>query len=163
MNVDTFCDMFGYLDPAAEQLPWNFAVTLRVDANVDDGKIYYLAAHPADRMASFTGSGLPSPTIDIALRDSPNKGTAEADAIGNYVINMMYPNTYYHGKQVVPPTLHVFYYVNGTGTVQGVPLGPRIPARDVVTQVTSPDYYADQFNRPVQSSERIFAAKGYVI
>lgn len=162
MDATTFCRFFGEPSDSDSSDHFNFSVVLRIDTPIDNDILYYMAARPADRRASFTGSGLPFPTQEVAMEDTPNRGIARRET-GEFIINVLFPNTYYHGSTKVPPCVHVLYHVSGIAHTRVVQVGEAAQHRDLIHPVArvSADFYAGQFGRPVRSSERVFVDTGY--
>lgn len=102
-------------------------IELEVSPPPFDGRIEFLAAMPAERRASFTGSGLPLPNEQIALQGTSNRGHATATAPSNDLYSIVLPRGLpglYHaalGAVIAPPMLHVIFRAS--------PDGPRIWCR----------------------------------
>lgn len=66
-----------------------------------------LAAHPIQRMTSYSGSGLPFPCPNVAMNNTPNVLNIPSD--GEFTANFSYPNSYYTNDhlQKVPPSIFV--------------------------------------------------------
>lgn len=66
-----------------------------------------LAAHPIQRMTSYSGSGLPFPCPNMALHNTPNQYTIHSE--GEFTTHFSYPNAYYTNDnlQKIPPSVFV--------------------------------------------------------
>ena len=70
-------------------------------------KMLVIAAHPIDRITSYSGSGLPWPCPGNAFEDTPN--VIHVNATGVFQTTFVYPNSYYtyDGLTKVPPSIFV--------------------------------------------------------
>lgn len=90
-------------------------VTIRgrvLDTGVDAGVITFLAAAPADRRGSFSGSGLPFSSAAQAMHNTPNRGKTAIARDGTFEIRLKAPpNSYYAGvgTLLVPPCVQLMY------------------------------------------------------
>jgi len=98
-------------------------------------KVYvkYSACNSPTYNGSFSGSGLPFPSEDIAFENTPNRGVAEV-VNGRFKFNIRYPNSYYIniGTVYVPPHVKIILVDsdnNPKSEVQVVDLGEGIPFR----------------------------------
>lgn len=75
-------------------------------------KLHYWAASPATNGDSFTGSGLPYATPEMAFENTPNRGVIDIYNI-NFKLNLMRPNSYYQhlGRELVRPQVN-FMFMN---------------------------------------------------
>lgn len=64
-----------------------------------------LAAHPIQRMTSYSGSGLPFACPNMAFHNTPNNVSITGN--GAFDVFFSYPNSYYtnDGLQRIPPSL----------------------------------------------------------
>jgi len=95
--------------PGAQEITLAFAVH---PAPQPGTAVSYIAAAPADRRSSFTGSGLPFANERQAFEGSPNRGSVATDAQGAAEVTLAGPpNAYYAGlgTLLVPPSLQVMY------------------------------------------------------
>ncbi len=131
--------------------------------NVD---VIYWAAAPATRGMSFSGSGMPYPSPDVAYDQSPNNGSVKMNG-GNFTIKLKAPNSYYIGlgSLLVEPIVHV--KVCGDNTVHHIPLNNAIPYRTLTYPAPpsknpriSPMFY-NNCNLPVRSQEQILKDSAY--
>ncbi len=136
---------------------------------VENGQIRYLAASPADRRASYSGSGFPFHNAEQAFLESPNKGVV--DLIGNtFEIPLLFPNSYYIqlGRELIPPTLFVYYNNQSVEKrIVEIKLSDPIPYRllGYPAQFTLPrkgaDFYHAHHNLPVRSQEQVLRDSAY--
>jgi len=130
----------------------------------DGGVVSYLAAAPAERRATFTGSGLPFASPRQAFERTPNRGVARVGPGGTCHVQLVYPNAYYVGlgTAYVPPVVHVSYSVAGANVTETVPVGRGLPFRTL----TYPDkrstcMFYDNWNLPVRTQEQILRSSAY--
>ena len=136
---------------------------------VENGQIRYLAASPADRRASYSGSGFPFHNPEQAFLDSPNRGIIEL--IGNaFEIPLLFPNSYYIqlGRELIPPTLFIYYNnQSGEKRIIEIKLSDPIPYRllGYPSQFTlgrnGADFYHAHHNLPVRSQEQVLRDSAY--
>uniref|UniRef100_A0A6C0BG07 Uncharacterized protein n=1 Tax=viral metagenome TaxID=1070528 RepID=A0A6C0BG07_9ZZZZ len=147
----------------------------RINENIKDNKLYFVAASPPDYRATFTGSGLPFHSQIQAFQNTPNKGSIDINGYGEeFEIKLIMPNSYYVGlgTVVVPPTLYL-EYVNQFDVKRNisVKLSYGIPYRSLTWpgpgQNTAPRanvmFYGTQFNLPVRSQEQILRDSCYPV
>lgn len=131
----------------------------RFEGRVNDQTWTYRAAAPADMRASFTGSGLPFTSPEMALQGSPNVGTVTIDSTNSFKITVKMPNSYYaaHGTVLVRPTV---YLMQGDRTISIV-VEHSIPYRTLTYQNgrTSASFY--NIKLPVRSQEKILRDSAY--
>ena len=132
-------------------------------------EVRYIAASPADRRASFTGSGLPFHSEKQAFEGTPNKGRITLNA-NTFEIKLLFPNSYYVelGNKLVPPTLYVHYTTgNSEERMVSIKLSDPIPYRllgypkDFTQPRTGPTFYHAHHNLPVRSQEAILRDSAY--
>lgn len=136
---------------------------------VENGQIRYLAASPADRRASYSGSGFPFHNAEQAFIDSPNRGIVEL--VGNtFEIPLLFPNSYYIqlGRELIPPTLFIYYNnQSGEKRIIEIKLSDPIPYRFLgyPAQFTlgrnGADFYHAHHNLPVRSQEQVLRDSAY--
>ena len=99
---------------------------------VDNNKIYYIAAAPADYRGSFSGSGLPFYSKEQAYYNTPNTGNKLLNE-NKYTIKLVYPNAYYDSLDgpIIYPHIKIYYYVKGVQKNIDLKLQNRIPFRDI--------------------------------
>lgn len=137
----------------------------RVAEAIDGGVLRYVAAAPPDYRTSFTGSGLPFGSSKQAFDNTPNQGRVRVTPDGRFEVPLAYPNAYYDqsGTVLVEPTLYLSYDVAGREVKRKVPLGGRVPYRDVAWPKlrTGADFYAAPGAQEVRSQERILRDSAY--
>jgi hypothetical protein len=93
----------------------------------------YWAASPPTLNQSYSGSGLPYPSEEVAFEHSPNRGKVSIE--DSFVtLYIHFPNSYYKhgGREYVPPTL---YFIlkdkqgNNVSEINTLKLGEGIPYR----------------------------------
>ncbi len=97
----------------------NFTVYGKVPTGIKMNSIVrWWAPNPPDFRQSYTGSGLPFPSEEIAFDNTKNQGVVQADANGNFVIRLYYPNGYYVncGKDYVKPHVNFKICESSTST-----------------------------------------------
>jgi len=112
-------------------------VTGRMKYDSDDGTLHYYAACPADRRASFSGSGMPFADKEQAMYGTPNAGRVRmSGADGGFQVQLLRPNAYYVGlgTRYVPPTLHLWYVRGGQKRTAFIRLDDGIPFRTLTYQ-----------------------------
>ena len=75
--------------------------------NTLETSIYYWAASPPTLGTSFSGSGMPYPSPEVAYDRTPNKGIVKV-VNGSFTFTMKYPNAYYIGlgSLYIPPHIN---------------------------------------------------------
>jgi hypothetical protein len=73
---------------------YDIVIKGRIEDQVKDNKIFYIAAAPADHRATFTGSGLPFYNQIQAFEGTPNIGIVEIKQNNTFEIKLMTPNSY---------------------------------------------------------------------
>jgi hypothetical protein len=97
--------------------------------------VRYWAAAPPTYIQSYSGSGMPYPSREVAFENTPNQGIFPMKE-NPFHIQIQYPNSYYDdgGKVYVPPKLQfTLCDVNGkdiTG-INEIQLGEGIPYRSL--------------------------------
>lgn len=130
----------------------------------DGGVVEYIAAAPAERRATFTGSGLPFASPRQAFERTPNRGVARVGPGGTVMLQLLYPNAYYVGlgTAYVPPVVHVSYTVAGAGVRETVAVGGGLPFRTLTYPGTrSSCMFYDNWNLPVRTQEQILRSSAY--
>jgi hypothetical protein len=124
-----------------------------LDAEPDGGTVSYLAAAPARRALSFSGSGLPHPGPEQAFSSTPNAGVAR-DVSGRSVrLLLEYPGAYHAGPggPLVPPAVHLAYSSGGKAISQLAVLGAPLPGRSLVAD---PGAVAQHLGSPLPTQEQ---------
>lgn len=137
--------------------------TVTVECSFEDGVqvdgIKYMAARPADRRASYTGSGFPYASKTQAFQNTPTQGKL---SVFNNTFSLTFPtpNSYYAnlGNKLVPPTLFVSYE-NGSGKEQvlEIVVDDQIPYRflQFPSQRHDATFYHAHHNLPVRTQEQV--------
>jgi len=65
--------------------------------------VRFWAASPPDLRQSYSGSGLPFPSPEVAFDNTTNRGTAKCDEHGHFQFSVVKPNGYYiqQGKKLI--------------------------------------------------------------
>lgn len=110
-----------------------YVVKGMIDNKTSNAKLLFWAANPASRGYSFSGSGLPYPTPEMAFEDTPNRGVVPIR--GNYFeFRVHYPNAFYAGMgtQYVSPSVFVKVCEDGgDNRIHKIALGTGIPYRSL--------------------------------
>lgn len=137
---------------------------------VDQGKVQWLAAAPADHRASYAGSGLPFPNPSAAFYGTPNKGVLTVDPVmgtGSEPIRLKMPNSYYVcvGSHLIPPRLYLLYQHRGEKRKISITLSTGIPYRSLsyppARPLTGAMFYAGGWEMPVRTQEQILRDAAY--
>jgi hypothetical protein len=142
-------------------------------------KIIWIAAAPVTRGIGFMGSGQPYPNRDIALSNTPNRGSLESPD-GSFSISLVgIPAGYYSelGSTYVPPLveflsttrdgkrLHTSLWINDTAAPYRWGSGAPAPLRPAVLNPESSGramYYAGRDTMPLfDNQEAQLRAKAY--
>lgn len=137
--------------------------TVTVECTFEDGvqvnTVKYMAARPADRRASYTGSGFPFANKQQAFENTPTTGTMRIYD-NTFRLKFPIPNSYYSnlGNKLVPPTLFLSYK-NGSGKEQitEVVVDDQIPYRflQFPSQRHDATFYHAHHNLPVRTQEQV--------
>jgi hypothetical protein len=132
---------------------------------VKDNVVRYIAASPADRRSSFTGSGLPFHSEKQAFDVTPNRGMVNLNGKA-FEIALVFPNAYYIdlGGKLVPPSLYLhFSDARGDDRTVSIKLGDPIPYRMLGNPSTKRDasFYHAHHNLPVRSQEQVLLDSAY--
>jgi len=132
-------------------------------------KLYFWAAAPPTYGSSFSGSGMPYPSPEVAYDRTPNKGVVDVSN-GKFTINMKYPNAYYTGLGTlyIPPHINFKFCSPGSPdkyiSVQiddGIPFRMlTYPAPPTKKPRTSPLFYCEP-EKGARSQESILRASAY--
>ena len=147
---------------------YDIVVQGRIDEQVKDNKLFYIAASPADHRATFTGSGLPFYNQIQAFDNTPNVGIAEVNG-NSFEIRLMTPNSYMVGlgSVTIPPTVYIEYVdIHGETKNVSIKVSNGIPYRTLTYPLTprpriDATFYNSQFYLPVRSQEQILLDSGY--
>jgi len=146
-------------------------VSGRVQSQSNSPMITYWAASPADRLQSFSGSGLPFPNPEMAFQNTPNKGAVRAEN-GEFKFRIRYPNAYYVGLGTlyVPPFVYLKVCDSEQeDTYQSIQIDGGIPYRMLTYPAppskkprTSPLFYHEPEQKTlVRSQEQILRESAY--
>lgn len=133
-------------------------------SNIKNKTIHYVAAAPADMRASYTGSGLPFTSPEMALQGSPNFGSVYLNDSKTFKISLKMPNSYYagHGSVIIPPTLYLIYHDNAnTEKNIAIVLRNSIPFRTLTYPNLRKSAMFYDVRQPVRSQESILRASAY--
>ena len=100
-------------------------------------RLVYVAPAPPDRHMSYFGSCLPFPNIDVAISDTPNRGSVDlANTGGKFSFKLLAPNSYYTGlgRTLNPPMVSITL-LNGLGQSRQVAV--KIPVQIPNKSLTS--------------------------
>lgn len=143
-------------------------VTGRLPSIPDTGShVRYVAASPADRSGSFSGSGFPFANEMQAFESTPNVGELDVKVDGSYTVELISPNSFYRGlgTTLVPPTLFIQYTNQGILENVETVVGKSIPFRTLTYPGSRHDasFYDDSTRpeRDVRSQERILLDSRY--
>lgn len=108
----------------------NIEITGKLKIPKKNAKIIYWAANPPDFNVSFSGSGLPYPSPEIAFQNTKNVGAVNAQD-GVFKIKLFYPSAYYValGSLYIPPHVHLKICESGYDKYFSVKIGAGIPYR----------------------------------
>tara|TARA_B100000900_G_C20529458_1_gene695683 strand:- start:448 stop:948 length:501 start_codon:yes stop_codon:yes gene_type:complete len=110
----------------------NISIECELKEDTLDNEVYYYAANTPDRLTTFSGSGLPFPTRDMAFEGSPNIGRKVLNN-GNkkFILNLLRPNSYYNEDYlIVEPEVIIKYLLKNKKTrVINIPIDNKIPHR----------------------------------
>lgn len=146
-------------------------VTLRgkINDTIKGHTIRYMAASPADRRMSFSGSGLPYSSPQMAFGNSPSRGDIEPGVENSFEIEFEMPNSYYTnlGTNLICPSVYL-KYENGIETVTiNIELTDPIPYRMLTYPSrytlarTNADFYQNILPLPVRTQEQILRDSAY--
>lgn len=126
----------------------------------------FAAAAPADKHASFTGSGLPFANAAHAFENTPTAGEVRHDHLGKFTIKFRVPNAYYValGSVYIQPTLYLTWTTShGQQKTLPVPVAQGIPYRKLTYpwQRSSVDFYSHLWDLPVRTQEQVLRDSAY--
>lgn len=114
----------------------NFFINGRLKNIINRPNLYvrFWASSPPTYNCSFSGSGVPYPSREIAFQDSKNIGKVPVQN-NQFSFYIQYPNSYYDnlGTVYVPPTVIVQVFENDKeiGPKENIILGEGIPYRSL--------------------------------
>lgn len=171
MNSFSFASAYcqGTVEYADESKSYDVVVKGVLSDSPKDNVVRFIAASPANRRASFTGSGLPFHSEKQAFDTTPNRGALRLSGKA-FEIPLMFPNSYYVdlGSKLVPPSLYL-HYTNGRGDDRtvAIKLGDPIPYRllgnpkDFTLEKKDAAFYHAHHNLPVRSQEQVLLDSAY--
>ena len=141
----------------------------RIDENVKNGIVHYIASSPADYRSTFTGSGLPFANQIQAFANTPNIGMVELKDDNSFEIDLLTPNSYMVGlgSVQVNPTLYLTYTTNNDKIkTVSIKLSNGIPYRSMTYPMNprardGPEFYDSQFYIPVRTQEEVLMEAAY--
>ena len=106
------------------------------------GSLVYWAASPPDYNTSFSGSGLPFPSAEVAFQNTQNVGKVEVVG-GSFRFKINHPNSYYtkNGGVHVPPRVYFKHCSAGTEVFQLDMPSLKVPFRDSLRARKNPLFY----------------------
>ena len=146
----------------------NIEITGKLKISLKKAKIIYWAANPPDYNVSFSGSGLPFPSPEIAFDNTKNIGSVEVTD-GIFKIKLYYPNAYYVGigTLYIPPHIHLKICEEGYDKFFSIKIGAGVPYRSLTHPAppslnfrTSPNFYSNK-KLKVRGQETILRESGY--
>ena len=129
----------------------------------------YLAASPVEKRMSFSGSGLPYSSAEMAFENSKNKGDIEA-GLDNYInIKIDMPSAFYTGlgTVLVAPTVYIKYNNGIEDVVIDIKIAEPVPYRMLTYPSThtlprkNADFYHSILPLPVRTQEQIIRDSQY--
>jgi hypothetical protein len=134
-------------------------IRAKVDENVKNNQISYIAANPPDHRASYYGSGHPFPNTLVAFEGTQSKGILRLSSTNQYEVMITVPNAYYIGlgSKIVSPTIY-FSYNNGfVDKKANVVIKNNILFRSLTYPQDrfGPEFYESFDTLPVRSQENI--------
>lgn len=138
--------------------------TITIHGNVkapeDYNKMVLIAAHPIDRMISYSGSGLPWPCPEFAFEDTPNY--VEIQSNGIIFAKFKYPNSYYLHNAIdkIPPSLFLRLSKDGMDPIvirMEIPQDPMLNMRSLTHRMRRHNegplfYNTHDYMNPIPSS-----------
>lgn len=154
--------------------PYDIVIKGTIENALPNSEIRYVAASPADRRATYTGSGLPFHNEKQAFDNTPNSGKTRLSGI-SFKIPLLFPNAYHVdlGNQLIPPTLYINYIDSNNqnqtaGQTVAIKLGDPIPYRFLeypsqpFTQTRNgATFYHAHHNLPVRTQEQVLRDSQY--
>ena len=147
----------------------NIYIEGTVVSDIENPDVIFWAPNPADRRASYSGSGLPFANAIMAYENTPNKGKVKTQN-NKFVFRIKYPNAYYAllGTLYVPPVVNIKICdglnKNKYETIKiddGIPYRilsyPSPPSKN---NYNSPLFYYEP-EREIRSQEQILRDSGY--
>lgn len=144
----------------------------KTKSNNPNATVLFWAPAPADYITSYSGSGLPFASQEMAFDNTPNTGSVKSSD-GNFEFKLKYPNGYYTGLGTVYMSPHVNIKVCENDKEQckeivTIKLSEGIPFRSLsyppppgTAPRCSPMFYMGRDRLPVRTQEQICRDSGY--
>lgn len=163
MHIDHEFYSCDVTDPNTDDLI-TLTITFKSGVNPDASQMEYIAAAPVERRASYTGSGLPFSSAQMAFDNTPNKGSIQMNTYTHEIV-VKSPNSYYsgHGTVLIPPTVYFSFIQNGKHRKVSVKLNDGVYYRTLTypSQRTGAMFYDNVQNLPVRSQEQVLRDSAY--
>lgn len=148
-----------------------YIVKGHINTKTPNATVLFWASNPPTYTTSYSGSGLPFPSADIAYENTPNRGAVKSSG-GHFTFRVRYPNAYYMGlgSVYVEPCVHIkVCEEGGDNKVHKIALGKGIPFRMLTYPPSFPNtaarknpmFYAGRDNLPIRNQEQILRESGY--
>lgn len=97
----------------------------------------YMAPQKIPQMYSYSGSGLPYPSKDVAFSETMNKGICKTNELGQFIFELYHPNSYYinQGNILVKP--HV--YIKCGNSEYNLTISDPVPFRSLTSLPNQPN------------------------
>lgn len=142
-------------------------ITGKINENVKNKQISYIAARSPNRMASYYGSGHPHPNMSIAFDGTKTKGIIKLNENNEFELIFDIPNSYYvHlGSFLIPPILYISYNNGFVQKNEKIYIGKGIPYRTLTysEQRDGVMFYNGLTQLPVRSQEQILVDGKYIL
>jgi len=134
----------------------NIKIECLIKEELLDNRIYYYAANTPDRLNTFSGSGFPFHSKEVAFEGTPNIGRLEVKD-NKVIINLLRPNSYYNEKyELIQPEIILKYILKNRNTrVLNIPIDNKIPYRDLLHQKY------ESKNTKIETQEKILLRNQY--
>ena len=148
-----------------------YVVKGHINTKTPNAKVLFWAANPPTYTTSYTGSGLPYPSANIAYENTPNRGAVQANG-GHFEFRVRYPNAYYMGlgSVYVEPCVHIkVCEEGGDNKVHRIALGNGIPFRMLTYPPSLPNtaarknpmFYSGRQDLPMRNQEQLLRESGF--
>ena len=129
------------------------------------GRLYFWASSPPDHLLSFSGSGLPFASAEMAFDKTPNTGFASVHG-GHFSFRLIHPNTYYtnNGKDKIAPRVY-FRHCSESAQIYLLNLSDlEVPFRDLNHNQnrTTPNFYTNKIQSCELTQEEIIRKRSYL-
>lgn len=149
---------------------FNIEVFGKINDTVKNSQIEYLASAPADYNNSFSGSGMPFPSAEVAFSNTVNRGTLKTSG-SSFRLSLLMPNAYYDNSDrlgnnnLINPEVMVKYSNGKEERTLRIPLGNRIVYRShnypAIRDQHKASFYDTWHSLPVRGQEQILRDSGY--